>query len=746
MSTLFWVAVGLCAGQASGGRDAPTFDTSPTDTEPATILEEIVVTAQRREENAQSVPIALTAITAEQLTARQLDDVASLGHAAPNMDVAPGQANSLTAAISIRGQVEATNVPTVDPPVGLFLDGNYVARVTGANMNLVDIERVEILRGPQGTLFGRNTIGGAINIVPNKPEKALSGSVETLFGNYDQLRLTGVLNTPVLGGDAAFRIAAQHAEHSGFARTVVLDRDLNDDDTDFIRAQFRLAPEDRWDVNLSFDYSNTSTSNQWITLLAAGPPATLVPAAAGRPDDSLENYRDPLTRRTHASYAGGFDSRARGISATVTYPIASHMLRAIAAFRDLDLTIVGTDLDGTPYDLATQLRQEQAERQESYELQWLGEAFDGRFEWTGGLYDFEERVSRLGRANNLAPLSTIEDSTSGDVRNESRSVYLQIAANLSSDVRLQAGARHVEDKRQLTSFNSRWDQGVQLCSLDPSLIDSPDSCQATLPAREFDYVPLNVSVDYAPADRLMMYAKYSRGQRAGGYNFRVTDLVSTLPFEPETVDAYELGLKSDLFDRGLRMNLALFRTDYDDIQLAQMVLDQLQRPTVVTVNAGAARIEGGEVEFTAQLGRTVLAMGLGHIDARYTRLEPGVIDVELDSEFRHTPAWTLSAAFDVPLEFRSAAFNLHADYSWRDEVFYGGHPLARQGDFGLVNARVSTRFANSGLEITVWCRNLADTRYMARALPPGNGVMRALPGDPRTFGATVGYRFGGVAR
>jgi iron complex outermembrane receptor protein len=734
--------MGLSAGQAYGDAGAAAPDVAAVSQGQSTTLEEIVVTAQRREENPQSVPIAITAVTAEQLTTRQIDDVASLRDVGPNIHVAPGQGNPLTAAITIRGQVEETNVPTVDPPVGLFLDGNYIARVTGANMNLVDIERVEILRGPQGTLFGRNTIGGAINIVPNKPQKSFDGSAEILFGNYDHLRVTGVLNAPLPGGEAAFRIAAQHAEHSGFARTVVLDRDLNDDDTDFVRAQLRLSPDDRWDVNLAFDYSDTSTSNQWITLLAAMPPATLLPAASGHPDDSLENYRDPVTRRTHASHAGGFDSRTRGISATVTYPFARHTLKAIAAFRDLDSLILGTDLDGTPYDIATTLRQEQEEEQRSYELQWFGEAFDGRFEWIAGLYDFEERVSRLGRANNLVPLSTIENSNAGNVRNESRAAYVQMAANLSSTVRLQAGARLVRDRRQLTSFNSRWNQGVQICSLNPSILDSPSTCQATLPTREFDYVPFNVSVDYAPLDRLMMYAKYSRGQRAGGYNFRVTSSLTALPFDPETAVAYELGLKSDLFDRSLRLNLALFRTDYEDIQLTQVVLDESQRPAVINVNAGAARIQGGEVEVTAHLGRTVLTTALGHTDARYTRLEPGVIDVTLDSEFRNAPAWTFSAAVDVPFEFRSAAINLHADYSWRDEVFFGGDPLAREGDLGLANARFSARFANSGVELSAWCKNLADTKYIALAPATGNGYLKALPGDPRTFGVTVGYRFG----
>lgn len=708
----------------------------------AELVEEVVVTARRIEENLQSVPIAVTALTAEQLATREVTDVEALANVAPNLEIVPGQANSLTLAINIRGQVEDTNVPTVDPAVGLFLDGNYIARVTGANLNLVDVERVEVLRGPQGTLFGRNTIGGAINIVPNKPEKSHGGSVEVVAGNYDRYTLTGVVNAPVLGDNGAVRIAAQHTEHSGYARTVVLDKELNDDDTDFLRAQFRLAPGDRWDLNLALDVSDTSMGNQWITMLAATAPATLLPAASGNPGDSMENYRDPVTRRTHASYAGGFDSRTRGAAATLTWPLATHTIKGIVAFRDLDLTILGTDLDGTPYDVSTQLRQDQAETQESFELQSFGRAPGGRLAWIGGLYYFDERSERTGLANTLAPISTVLNSNSGNIHNTSRSAYLQLTAELTPTWRLQAGARHVRDTRQLTSFNKRFHQGVETCSLAAEIRDSPDVCRATLPPRKFEYAPFNLSIDHSAGMNLLWYAKFSRGQRAGGYNFRVTESLGTLPFDPEIVDAWELGLKSDLLDRRLRLNAALFRTDYEDIQLSQVALDATQRPVVINVNAGSARIDGAELEVTASLRRAVLAVAVGYVDARYTELDPDVIDVALDSEFRNTPEWTVSAAVDLPFEFGGAASKLHVDYSWRDDVYYGGDPLARRDAIGVVNARWSTRLTASGLDFAIWCKNVADRRYILRALGGSNGFVRALPADPRTFGATLTWRFG----
>lgn len=712
----------------------------PVETNATTALEEITVTAQRREQQAQSVPIALTAFSAAQLASRQIHDVSTLRNHAPNMEIAPAQGNRLTASISIRGQVEGDIVPSVDPAVGLFLDGSYIARVTGANLDLVDIERVEVLRGPQGTLFGRNTIGGAINIVPIKPAKKTQGLVEIRTGNYDSLALLGVVNAPVFNESAAIRLAAQHTQHSGFGRSVVLNRDLSDDNTDFVRAQLRIAPADRWDLNFSFDFTNTSSSTQWITLLSAMSPATLLPAASGNPEDTLDHYENPFARETYASHAGGFDSNVSGGAANLTVEFDRFTLRAISAVRDLDLEILDTDLDGTPYDIATQLQHEQRQYQTSHELQVFGDSSNERFEWIGGIYYFSEYAKFFTYSNSLAPISPIVSKSDSEISNESRSAYLQLTANLAHQVRLNVGARYTEDIRQLTSRNSPWLNGIQTCQLDLAIRDSPEVCQATLPARHFPYAPFNVSIDYSPLDRFMIYAKYSRGFRAGGYNSRGTKSIQVLPFDPEKVDAYELGLKSDFFNDSLRFNFALFRSDYDDIQLNQVVAVDNQF-SVVKVNAGAARIDGAELEVTAKWRRATIALAAGLIDARYTAVAPGVLNITLDSEFEMTPARTLSLAADLPFTLAQSKASLHAGYSWWDDVFYGGHPMARQDAYGVANMRLSMELRRN-LELALWIRNVADTRYLNRAIYTGNGLIKALPGDPRTYGASLRLRFG----
>jgi iron complex outermembrane receptor protein len=705
-------------------------------------LEEIIVTAQRREQPAQSIPIALTALPAADLRVGQVTEVAELQLHAPSLLIMPAQGNARTATMSMRGQVEGDIVATVDPAVGLFLDGVYVARATGANLDLIDVERVEVLRGPQGSVFGRNTIGGAINVVPKRPRVGNSGFIEVTAGNYDRFELTGVLNTLLWNGSGALRLAASHKEHAGFARTVLLNRDLGDDDTDFLRAQLRLGGIQAWDLNFAVDYSDTDSSTQWITLLDAFPPATLLPAATGHPDDVLENYVDPLATVTDASHAGGYDNRVLGTTVTGTLPLADNTLKAIVATRELDLRIAETDLDGTPYDLATQFRHEQDQRQNSFELQAYGSSLEQQLDWIVGIYGFSEKVDLSTRSNALYPLAPFESVGSSTVENESRALYFQVAMPVAADLRIQAGARYVRDLRQLTSRSARVLDDRVTCNLDPAIIDQPGTCQVRFPERTFSYVPFDVSLAYTPDDGSFWYVKYSRGYRAGGYNSRALNALSALPFEPEVVDAYEIGSKTDLRNDTVRLNLALFFSDYDAIQLTRSILDDEQLPVIVNTNAGTARIKGGEVELDVSLPIGRIAFGVGHVDARYTDLDPGVIGVRTDSAFANVPEWTASLAADLPFRMPRASVNLHVNVAWHDDVFFGGHPLAAQEDVTIADARVSAALDHSNAEIALWCRNLTDRRYLARAISTGTSFVRGIPADPRTFGITVGWYFG----
>jgi iron complex outermembrane receptor protein len=707
-------------------------------------LEEIVVTAQRREEPLQQVPVAVTALNSKDLEARQLRRLQGIQYAAPNLGIWPVQANPMTATISMRGQVEPDLVPTYDSAVGLYLDGVYIARATGANLDLVDLQRVEVLRGPQGTLFGRNSIGGAISLVTNKPAPDLESTLSASVGNFDSFDATAILNVPFHASDNAVRVALEHREHDGFGFAVPIDRELSDDDTDFVRIQLRLSPADNWLVDLAYDLTSVRDSTQLVTFLGAYDDALEVPAAAGHPDDDLSRYLDTGDGRVMSNRAGGFDARVWGVAATLTGRADAVTLQSITSWRFLDLAIDDNDNDGTPYDLAATLHRDQQERQFSQELQLIGDGLEDRLHWTGGAIFFGETATLHGANIETAPPYDFANQLRGTTHNESLAAYAQVRYALTDGLHLSAGVRYNEDWRELVSANSRLRlaDGVEQCLLVPEIVDPGQACRATLPGQSYGYWPYTLGLDYSPSGDLMVYGKISHGARAGGFNMRGSTSLDLLTFDPEHVIAYEIGAKSETFDHRLRIDLALFHTDYDDIQLGQFVEDPVNGDsTVIKQNAGEAYIEGGELEVAALLGGVQLSGALGLAHGRYTHIEPGVIDVQQGEQFVF-PTLTYSVAVDVPVHLQSAELDLHADYAGHDDDLRLAGRCGCDNAIGLLNVTVAYRRKGSPLEFGVWARNLADTRYMAQAFDFGN-LVNGFPGDPRVYGASVTWKLAG---
>ena len=299
-------------------------------------LDEIIVTARRREERLREVPVAASVFNEAQLQRRQLVDITSLQYAVPNLVIANDLTNRSAALIALRGQLESDSVPTVDPAVGVYLDGAYIARVAGANLRLIDMARVEVLPGPQGTLFGRNTIGGAINLVPNRPASRLEAQADLVFGNYDRREFTGMLNVPLLDERVAARVVAAHMEHAGFSESVLRERELDDENADFVRAQLSIAPREPWNLNLAFDHTRLDQGGQLLALLAVSPGGATVAAASGHPEDDVYRYIDPFDRTVTSNRAGTLESVAYGGSATLEFDGEAIDFKSITAARRLD--------------------------------------------------------------------------------------------------------------------------------------------------------------------------------------------------------------------------------------------------------------------------------------------------------------------------------------------------------------------------------------------------------------------------
>ena len=709
-------------------------------------LDEIVVTARRREESLVEVPIALSVFSQPELDRRQVFELAGLQYAAPSLVITTDQTNRATSLIAIRGQFEPMSVPTVDSTVGVYLDDVYISRITGANLRLIDMERVEVLRGPQGTLFGRNTIGGAVNLVTKAPSSELEAYVQAAIGNYGRRELSAVANLPVLDGRHAFRLAVAHTEHHGYGRSLVLDRELNDENTDFVRARLRLALEKAWRLDLAGDYSRFDDGGQLWTLLAAAPASQLVAVLSGRPDDDIQNYVDPLNLNVMANRAGSVNTAVAGVSTTLNYFGPGWTFKSISAARRLDGEARDVDQDGTPYDLGAVLRRTDEQDQFSQEFQLSGQALDERLDWTVGVHYFLEKGLFDQEFLTFSSLAAgwTENLPNGSFRNDSAAIYAQVSYAVTAAVRLTAGLRVNEDGRQLTVRNARRDGGLETCRIDPALRDSPQLCQATLPEQEFRHAPYLLGLDFRPIPGTLLYTKVSRGYRSGGYNLRGATPVDLAPFGPERVTAWEAGAKTELLDSRLRLDVAIFRSQFDEIQLVQRRFVEADAQTYVFIeNGGEARIDGGEIEFTALLGAVRFSGALGVVDAKYTRLHPDVDQVNRDSRFLQTPAATAALAADWTIDTAFGRLDLHLDHSWRDDVPFEYDPrsIAHQDAYGLWNAMARFHLARPGLCLGLWGRNMTDERYITRALN-NPGFINAAPGDPRTWGMNFRYPCG----
>lgn len=734
------------AGSSAAASDVDGLDRAPARSQRAPVLDEVIVTARRREERLQVVPISASVFSTRQLERLQIDDVAALQFMAPNLHVAPSQSMATSASIAMRGQFEADTTPTVDPAVGLYLDGVYLARMTGANLDLIDLERVEVLRGPQGTLFGRNTIGGAIQLVPRRPAPEFEASLKTRLGNYDLQEFTGIANAPLFDKRIAARLTAMHSEHSGYERNTLLNTDFADDDTDFARLQLQFEPASQALVHVAMDYSQIESGSQARTLFALTPSADAVTGLLGYPDDNLSNYLDPYGRTVSANRAGSVESTVWGAAGTLTIERAAFTFKSITAYRALDFRSTDSDQDGTPYDLGVIFYRGDQQHQFSEEAQLFGSTLDGRLEWIGGLLYFEERATFDQRFQIFVPATRTfnENMPWGEASNHSLAAYTQFTMALMPEFRVTAGVRFNEDRRQLTSRNARRVAGDEVCRISPALLDQPGVCVATRPERSFHYTPFTLGVEFSPDESALLYAKVSRGYRAGGYNLRGANETDMDTFEPEHVDSYELGTKTDLFDDRLRINLALFRTQFDDIQLLQRepVVGQLAAPRFIR-NGGEAHIDGGELEIVALLRELRLAAGFGVTRPRFTQLAPQVDGVTLDSTFLNTSKSTASIAADLPVALGFGKINVHADYAWRDDVpfAYDAASPARQDAYGLLNAMLSASFNETALELSLWARNIGNEGYVTRAFE-NDFYVSAVPGNPRTYGITLTYPFG----
>lgn len=755
------VAIGTPARAQEAVSSAPA--ASATDSDQG--LGEIVVTARRREESLQSVPISITALSGEDLRTRNVIVLQDLQNATPNLKIKNGGGNASAAVYSIRGQVNSEIIATQDASVGLYVDDLIWSRAMGVNGSLLDMASAQVLKGPQGTLFGRNTTGGAIVLRTNDPDTdEISGSLKLGYDRFNRFEGAAILNVPLVDDAVALRGAIQRIKADPQYRNRVGGNDGGSEDSWTGRVKLLVKPID--DVRLVVSYEHFYTdqdSPPWYasyfdTSAAGANFAIAAQQAAGANFGPIQQYlHGPDFTQTTNNDLNRHHAKTDTVNGILTWDVGGITVKAIGGYRS---TFHHTlqDLDGTPYTILKTDGQ-QSIKQYSGELQIIGKAFDDRLDYTVGGFLFKESGFDTSTSIAIPPVNPANPNfTYGDVKNTSKAIYGQVSYKVTDSLGFTGGLRYSSDTKRLVSQNRSGTGATLTCSIPVSLRVNATTC-TSIPLNNTDSGwSYTAGFDYQFDSSNMVYIKTSRGFRAGGFNLRASgDPALFTPFGPEKVTDYEIGFKSEFFDRRIRFNVAAFYSDYDDIQrssgrvitTAQGGIAQIS----TVVNAATARILGGEAELTA-----IVADGLqlnGAIGLTYPKYleftEPRIVNGQVvqidrsDETFDFVPKMTANIGIQYQKDVGIGSIMLRADYNYTSTIYnQSNNPTPRTviKPVGLVNARAAVTL-DQNLEIGVYGQNIFGKRYDVWILDNSSslGVDGHIAAPRPTFGADVTYRF-----
>jgi iron complex outermembrane receptor protein len=721
---------------------------------------DIVITARRTSERLQDVPVAVTAFGAAALTSRNIDTLDQIAKFTPNIrfdGAAALSGGNYNATVFIRGVGQNDFAIFSDPGVGFYVDDVYYARSIGGVMDAVDIDSVQVLRGPQGTLFGKNTIGGAVLINTAQPDlNDTTGRIEATYGSYDRIDVKGAINIPIVSDVAALRISGATLNRNGYVKRLLDGGTQGDRSSQMIRAKLRIQPSDALTIDIGGDYTRARETSAPSDLLAVGN----APGVAGIP--FLVNYNtyvaptrgiiapngqptlNPsfITASPFETWAGGpndNDLDLWGVQGVVAYDFGSATLKSITAYRDMRAYFT-RDGDNTPFTFR-QTTNRDKQWQFSQELQLTGKMLDDRLSYVLGGYYFKEKASDIATADlaiGLAPpLAPPPFTPAVFIRNytdnHSYAAYGQVDFEIVPRLSITLGGRYTSDKKVFTSINTRQRDNVLFINV-------------TREATFKKFTP-RLGLNFKASSDLLLYASFSRGFKQGGFNGRpLTSAAEVTQYAPETLDTYEAGIKAQWLDGTLTTNLAAFHSIYNDMQLTVN-----QTPINFVANAAKGKIDGFELETVMRPARWLsFNAALGYIDARYTEVGEGlgptqILPITLASHFVKAPEWTVTTGVELTHEFGDggkAAFR--TDLSMYSRIYHdvANSPLATDDGYTLVNARLSYTLPGQAVQLSVFGTNLTNELYLVSGnVSGGFGLAEASYGRPREWGVSASYRF-----
>jgi iron complex outermembrane receptor protein len=731
-------------------------------------LEEITVTARKREENLQVTPIAVTAFSSAALEERAVNNIADIGKFVPNMSFQSGASisgSSTSVTIFIRGIGQTDFTETIDPGVGVYVDGVYVTRSTGALLDTVDVSNIEVLRGPQGTLFGKNTIGGAVVVTTKKPTDYLEGSLEAVTGAYDRFDVNAMVNVPITE-KLKIRATGSLQSRNGYVERLEYGDYMGGKDEISGRIVALLDATDDLSFTLAADATRNHEGDLGTTLVGANPDSSeagfynfflsgancSVPTS--NPKCFSSNY---ITHDPYTTYNGGRNKstlQLLGFSGTGVYNIDDGLtLKSITAWRQFGGTF---DLDASnfPYGPLDNTEDDYSDRQFSQELQLSGTALEDKLKWIAGAFFLKEQ----GADRNNLHFAVANFLSGGFVDDDSYAGYVQSTYNFTDDLHLTLGGRYTfEDKRFTPDQIIEADRtpGDSLLALSQLFIPASENPngnrilpfhQRTTMANEF--TP-EVTLDYELAPDILAYATFSKGFKSGGFTQRVFPPLAQAPsFGPEYVDSYEVGFKTELLDKKLRFNTAAFFTDYTAIQ---EIVDTGIAPTVQ--NAGKANINGFEMEAEYVAADWLrFNSGLGFTDANYREVAPGAEagGVLLGNKLPYASKWTGTVGVSADVWHNElGVLSVRADGSFKSSYFPDAvnHPDIRQAGYGVMNASASFVTSDEQWTITAGGTNITSTKYQITAYSDlaASGEEYIAYARPAEWYLKAKYHFGGPA-
>ncbi|NIB43889.1 TonB-dependent receptor [Pseudomaricurvus alkylphenolicus] len=720
-------------------------------------LEEVVVTAQHRAENVQDVPIAVSAIGGEELAKADIFDAGSIAARVPGLSYAefsPGQGLP-----SMRGISSADDGAGLDNSVSLFLDGVYIGRAAAINFDMFDLERLEVLRGPQGTLFGRNAIGGAISVVTSKPTDEFTAKLGATVGNEGILRYQGLVSGG-LTDNLAGKISVTHREHDGYVKNLLLNKDQQDEDQTSFRGQLR------WELDgsewlLSADYMEDDREDMGRTPVVDRAPLTAIMAANGGGGP----------RETTAPGDGFSKREASGISLQGDIDFDSGVFTTITSFRnaetDWEMASIGAPLGviGIPFDEVIDDIVEDIDTF-SQEFRWTS-TLDGNFNYTVGLYFLQEETKRKEQFKTTAPsiaagptpfvVTTLSDgSIIGNeisiTENETTSyaIYGQGTWELNEYWSITLGARYTVDEKdyRATSVNCGLDlTGTEFenfpgCEGVGGSLAIINEAFTVTPSDEWGDFSPKLAVEYHPNDSTMIFASASKGFKSGGFaGSQGVKAAASQSVDPEIAWNYELGFKSDLLDNSLRLNMTAFYTDYEDLQIVRFGRVNPTDPfgTFLTTNIGEAVIQGVELEFTWNLSENFQISGNhAYLD---TEADDFVINGQdlSGTDLRQAPENSSSLLLNYNLDTDVGGFDFRLEYTHTDRQITDYLDQRTSIDeVELFSARIGWVSVDEKWDVSVWGKNLKDDDYISHTYTVGPGIIGTW-GAPRTVGLTVNY-------